>query len=65
MPRAVRADDLPAAGVPESDRVGDRAGAESRHECVDLGELDEQRVDQAETGPEQKHNEDRELPGYG
>ena len=29
-----------------------------------MGELDQKRVDQAEPGAEQKHNDDRELPGY-
>ena len=41
------ADDLPAAGVPQRDRVEHGAGAERGDEAVDLRDLDQQAVQEA------------------
>ena len=47
-----RADHLPAAGVPERDRVEHRAGAERGDEAVDLRDLDQHAVEEADDGAE-------------
>ena len=47
-PRRQHADDLPAVGVPERDRIDDGAGAERGDEAVDPRDLDEEAVEQPE-----------------
>ena len=56
-------DDLTPAGVPERERVEDRAGAERGDERVDLRDLDEQSVDQAGEAAAQHDEKARERPG--
>ena len=59
-----RADDLPAVGVPERQRVEDGAGAERRDEGVDLRDLDQQAVDQADEAGAGDDQQDRERPRH-
>ena len=49
--RRQRADDLAALGVPERERIEDRAGAERGDERVDLRDLDQHAVDEADAAP--------------
>ena len=56
------ADDLAPVGVPESERVQDRAGAERGDEGVDLRHFDEQAVDQADQRRAGDHDQNGQRP---
>ena len=61
--RRQRADDLAAVGVPQRERIEDRAGAERGDERIDLRDLDEEAVDQADQRSAGDDDQDGERPG--
>ena len=57
------AQDLPSAGMPKRDGVERGSGAERRNEGIDLGDLDQNPVDQPHQGAETKNDQDGQRPG--